>query len=66
MGRPFIRLRVTIDIRQPLKREKKPRVAGGEWVMARFKYERLPTFCFIYGRIGHIDRQCEIRYRVPE
>ncbi|CAN1316778.1 hypothetical protein LINPERPRIM_LOCUS30193 [Linum perenne] len=50
-----MRLRVSIDIRQPPKREKKTSVNGGEGVTGIFRYERLPTFCFICGQIGHID-----------
>lgn len=57
LGR-FLRLKATIDLRQPLKRgtvvkyqEKAMRVF--------FKYERLPTFCFVCGRIGHQLKDCD-------
>ncbi|CAN1760291.1 hypothetical protein LINPERHAP1_LOCUS7477 [Linum perenne] len=49
-----------MDIRLPLKRGKKIVKPGGDWIIARFRYEKLPTFCFICGRMGHIDRHCEI------
>ena len=35
---------------------KKP---GSDWFTTNFKYERLPSFCFICGLIGHIDKLCE-------
>lgn len=33
---------------------------------ANFKYERLPTFCFFCGIIGHSDRFCEIFFDFPD
>ncbi|CAN1824702.1 hypothetical protein LINPERHAP1_LOCUS30872 [Linum perenne] len=45
--REFMRLRVTLDVRKPLKREKKIRVEGGESITCRLRYERLPNFCYI-------------------
>ncbi|XVF67281.1 hypothetical protein PTKIN_Ptkin10aG0108200 [Pterospermum kingtungense] len=53
----FIRVRIRLDVRLPLKRFKKIKGAEG---MARvtFKYDRLPTFCFICGLLGHMDKFC--------
>ncbi|CAN1797095.1 hypothetical protein LINPERHAP1_LOCUS21143 [Linum perenne] len=61
-----MRLRARIDIREPLKKEKKVKRPRGEWLLAKFRYERLPNFCFICGRIGHIDHHCEIYFRLPD
>ncbi|XP_058765441.1 uncharacterized protein LOC131638928 [Vicia villosa] len=54
----FLRIKVKIDLNNPLKRgtvvrfkEKTHRVY--------FKYERLPTFCFVCGRIGHQMKDCD-------
>ncbi|CAN1744883.1 hypothetical protein LINPERHAP1_LOCUS2262 [Linum perenne] len=60
-----MRIRVKLDVRRSLKREKVIRKPSKE-LKVTFKYERLPTFCYICGRIGHIDRFCEVRFRVPE
>lgn len=56
--RDYMRVRVCIDVRLPLKRYKKINLAGGNSVKVIFKYERLPIFCFNCGIIGHMDRFC--------
>lgn len=54
----FHRIRVLIDVAKPLKRKMKIKKAGGSWSWIEFKYERLPTFCFICGVLGHADKFC--------
>ncbi|XVF67504.1 hypothetical protein PTKIN_Ptkin10aG0126500 [Pterospermum kingtungense] len=66
VDRPYMRIRVSVDIRQPLKKGKKVKKPGSEWIVCKFQYERLPSFCFIYGMIGHIDRNCVKIYHMPE
>ncbi|XP_031120409.1 uncharacterized protein LOC116023546 [Ipomoea triloba] len=56
--RMYYRVRVSIDITKPLKKQMKLKKDNGTWVFVDFKYERLPTFCFICGVIGHGDRVC--------
>ncbi|CAN1812953.1 hypothetical protein LINPERHAP1_LOCUS26695 [Linum perenne] len=55
-----------MDIRLPLKREKKVKLGGGYTGTCKFRYERLPNFCYICGKIGHIDRFCEVLFHIPE
>ncbi|KAK3029970.1 hypothetical protein RJ639_038775 [Escallonia herrerae] len=54
----FLRIQVQIDINNPLHtgfyRNKDPNHA----VWIRVQYERLPDFCFSYGRLGHTNRGC--------
>ncbi|CAN1800044.1 hypothetical protein LINPERHAP1_LOCUS22366 [Linum perenne] len=61
----YMRLRVTLDIRQSLKREKRVRRNKGASAVCKFRYEKLPNFCYICGKLGHIDSYCEVLYRVP-
>ncbi|KAK6144775.1 hypothetical protein DH2020_021595 [Rehmannia glutinosa] len=54
----YMRIRVAFDVRTPLKRRMKLKKAGGDWLWINLKYERLPTFCFYCGLIGHSDKFC--------
>ncbi|KAL8526681.1 hypothetical protein ACS0TY_015765 [Phlomoides rotata] len=60
--RNYMRVRVNIDVSLPLKRFKSIR-GGVEGVFRiTFKYEKLSTFCFICGRVGHTESYCELTY----
>lgn len=53
----FMRVRVAMDIRKPLVRKMKlKREGNGDWFWVNFRYERLPTFCFYCGFMGHSDK----------
>lgn len=56
--RDYLRVRVQIDIDKPLKRRMKIQRTKDEGYWVNFKYERVPTFCFICGVIGHSERFC--------
>jgi 14-3-3 protein epsilon len=60
--RQYMRLRVRVDVRQPLKKEWKVKNKGGEWCTVHFKYERLGVFCFVCGIMGHAENKCEVRF----
>lgn len=55
-----------MDISKPLRRRMKVRKTGNEWSWITFKYENVPTFCFICGIIGHADKFCSKLFDVPE
>ncbi|KAL8481624.1 hypothetical protein ACS0TY_027940 [Phlomoides rotata] len=57
--RTFMRVRVELDVKQPLKRFKKIRMGNGSSMVVTFKYERLHLFCFICGRLGHSESFCD-------
>lgn len=62
----YMRVRVTMDITKPLKRRMKVRKSGNEWSWITFKYENVPTFCFICGIMGHPDKFCGRLFDTPE
>lgn len=62
----YARTRVTMDITKPLKRRMRIKRDGGDWSWISFKYERLSTFCFVCGMLGHLERDCGIVYAHPD
>ncbi|KAJ8765399.1 hypothetical protein K2173_012096 [Erythroxylum novogranatense] len=64
--RDFMRIRVVMDIRQPLKRKLFVKRPQGEKICLDFKYERLNTFCYFCGIVGHTDRFCRLLYEHPK
>ncbi|CAH9111480.1 unnamed protein product [Cuscuta europaea] len=60
--RSYMRIRVNMDVGKPFKvgttLTKGP--GTGHWV--DFKYEKLPSFCFVSGIIRHADRYCPLVY----
>ncbi|KAK1393649.1 hypothetical protein POM88_012705 [Heracleum sosnowskyi] len=61
----FLRIRVSIPVDSPIKRRMKLRKSEKEWCWVNFKYEAIPTFCFICGLIGHGDRFCDLLFDTP-
>ncbi|CAN0918858.1 hypothetical protein LINGRAHAP2_LOCUS31129 [Linum grandiflorum] len=62
----YMHIRVLLYVRTPLQKERLVKLHRGNKVNCLFRYERLQTFCFICGIMGHKEQQCELRYRFPE
>ena len=62
----FMRVRVSLDVRLPLKRHMGIRMQGGDWHWVNFQYERLPMFYFICGVLGHSNSACELLFENPQ
>ncbi|KAL8088288.1 hypothetical protein AgCh_038171 [Apium graveolens] len=56
--REFMRLKIRIDVRKPLKRKKKITRKNKTEVVVSSKYERLGEFCFSCGLVTHTERFC--------
>ena len=61
-----MRIRVLLDVRQPLKRWKRIRKPQGEWSLVQFKYERLNTFCYLCGMLGHSEKFCDKFFSITD
>ncbi|GAU35928.1 hypothetical protein TSUD_69610 [Trifolium subterraneum] len=60
--RKYMRVKVRVDVRSPLKIEKKIKLNGGKGGVVKFKYEKLGLFCFVCGRLGHAENKCKVKY----
>ncbi|TXG65036.1 hypothetical protein EZV62_012030 [Acer yangbiense] len=55
----LLRVKVRVDIFKPLKRWLRLKLDKSEnIVVIALKYERLPEFCYVCGKIGHSLREC--------
>lgn len=64
--KPYIRIKVEVDVNVPLRRWKKIKLGTDTSSQVDFKYEQLQTFCFICGKLGHTERFCDISYNSTE
>ncbi|XP_074323477.1 uncharacterized protein LOC141660391 [Apium graveolens] len=63
--RKYLRIRVSLPLDIPIKQRMKLKKSETDWCWVTFKYESIPTFCFIYGLIGHEERFCERIFEGP-
>ena len=54
----FMRVRVALPITKPIRRGVYIADSDGERTWVRFKYERLPLFCYYCGILGHDLKHC--------
>ena len=54
----FLRVRVDIPLNKPLCRGGNILNLDGEKTWVNFKYERLPSFCYVCGYLGHDEKHC--------
>ncbi|KAF7139162.1 hypothetical protein RHSIM_Rhsim07G0116500 [Rhododendron simsii] len=66
LSRSFLRLKVEINISQPLPKGFMLRGKTGRDLWISYVYERLPDFCYACGRIGHDKRICRFTARDTE
>jgi 14-3-3 protein epsilon len=54
----FMRLKVRINVTNPLQQNWQVRANEGSYVHILFKYEKLGIFCYLCGLLGHTDKNC--------
>lgn len=54
----FMRVKVSIDLKKPVRRGTVVRFQGND-LKVFFRYDRLPAFCFICGKLGHQMKECD-------
>jgi hypothetical protein len=54
----FVKARVWIDVRKCLTRFVSFKLEGGDQVIMKVKYEKIPLFCAICGFLGHEQEEC--------
>ena len=60
--RKYMRLRVAMNIMEPLRPSWEFEREDAEPVTVVFKYEKLGNFCYICGMLGHTDGYCSKRF----
>ena len=51
-------IRMDLPIEKPLRRGGHVVSKDGEKYCVQFRYKRLPTFCYLCGKLGHDDKHC--------
>jgi hypothetical protein len=64
--REYMRIKVRVDVRQPLKKDSRVKNQGGAWCIVNFKYEKLGVFCFVCGILGHSENRCATRFSLVD
>lgn len=54
-----VRIKVLIDVEKPMKRGTRLRIGKADPCWIPITYERLPSFCYWCGMLGHTYKDCE-------
>ncbi|KAL8477833.1 hypothetical protein ACS0TY_029939 [Phlomoides rotata] len=55
-----IRAKIRVDTHKPLKCGIHMELQGNKKIWIKFKYGRLPSFCYICAMLGHMRRECDL------
>lgn len=58
----YIRVKVQIDITEPLMRGTYLRLRNGTRQWIAFTYERMPMYCYLCGVVRHHEKKCMIHF----
>lgn len=54
----FLQVQISLDVREPLMRGTNVEFPDDGSIWVDFCYEGLPSYCLIYGKVGHVTRLC--------
>lgn len=55
-----LRVRTLLDITKLLKRGRKLTIEGGGKLIMTFHYVKVNDFCYVYGRLDHLEQNCNV------
>lgn len=58
----YIRVKLKLNVLTTIKRGIFLQVGGGEKQWVSITYEWLPSFCFLCGMVGHIEKKFPLRF----
>lgn len=58
----YVRVKVQIQIFEPLQWGTYLRLRNSSRPWISFTYERLPIYCFLCGRVGYMEKKCQLRF----
>ncbi|XVF14074.1 hypothetical protein REPUB_Repub09cG0025500 [Reevesia pubescens] len=64
--RKFLRAKVNINVSKTLRRGCKLAVLGGDYTLVMLRYERLPDFCYVCGRLNHHETECDVAFQMKK
>ena len=57
--RKYIKVRIKLDIHQPLSRGRFVDIGNSEPLWISIQYEKMPIFCYWCGLLNHDDKDCK-------
>ncbi|KAJ4842551.1 hypothetical protein Tsubulata_042032 [Turnera subulata] len=57
----FVRARVALNVEKPLRKTLSIRFKGDLVIAISYRYEGIPNFCYICGKLGHLLKECELK-----
>lgn len=57
-------MKVMLNLNNALKRDKKIKVGGAEPCWIPITYERISSFCYWCGKLGHTHKDCDSFYEM--
>ncbi|XP_023633422.1 uncharacterized protein LOC111829022 [Capsella rubella] len=62
----YVRVRVLLDVSNPLRNSKEVQLPSGEIVLVSFDYERIRKRCFECQRLTHDKNRCSFKQSIPK